>query len=123
MSLRESLTAIRHLSTAIVALNLVAFIALLLGLANNWTKFFVPYFGYAGVTILVALVGCLYSFLSPGQWQIALMEMIFALLEAKHLYAVVSYYRELMGTSSAFSQNPEGIKGGGGACCLVVSGI
>lgn len=86
---------IRYFGTVFLVLTLISLLILMAGIVKNWTKLFFPYFGFTASLITVALFGSIYSLFSAEQRSYALLELMFALMEAKTFYAVASYYKQL----------------------------
>lgn len=95
MSFKETVVTIRYLGTSFLLISLLSFVTLVVGITKNWTKLFFPYFGFTAAMIIIALFGSVYSLFRPDQRSLALVELIFALMEAKLLFTVASYYKQL----------------------------
>lgn len=85
----------RYLGTVFLVLSVFSFIILFVGVVKNWMRLFFPYFGMTISMIIVAIFGSSYSVFRPEERKLALMEMLFVVLEARQLYSVVSYYRQV----------------------------
>lgn len=91
----EVLITVRYLGTAFLIIALVSLFTLLAGILRTWTKLFIPYFAFTTVMVTTAILGSLYSLYQPGQRKLALVELMFALMETKLLLSVASYYKQL----------------------------